>query len=130
MVDVEHRGLAGLEYDNLAALKGLVEKVTGVGNHRTQSLRVRKEVFRDLIDSDGATVEELHQQVVLLIERTLNLLAQDVLIEEVLHTDADTVNLVGISRADAATGGSDVALSKEALGDLVDRAVVLGDDVR
>ena len=60
----------------------------------------------------------------------VDLLAQDVLVEEVLHADADAVDLVGVRRSDAATGRADLALAEEALGDLVERAVVLRDEVR
>jgi adenylosuccinate synthase len=39
---------------------------------------------------------------------TLDLLAQDVLVEEVLDADADAVDLVGVGRADAAPGRADL----------------------
>ena len=89
-----------------------------------------EQVVDDLVDRDRAAVEDLHQQVVLLVERPLDLLAQDVLVEQVLHADADAVDLVGVGGSDAAAGGADHALAEEALGDLVERAVVLRDDVR
>src|SRR3546814_258420 len=47
-----------------------------------------------------------------------------------LDADAHAVDLVGVGRPDAASGGADLALAQEALGDLVARAVVLRDDVR
>jgi hypothetical protein len=46
-----------------------------------------------------------------------------------VHPDADTVDLVGVRRPDAAPRRSDLALAEEALGDLVERAVILRDDV-
>ena len=99
-------------------------------HHRPQAVGVRQQVLDDLVDRDRAAVEDLHEQVVLLVERALDLLAQDVLVEEVLHADADAVDLVGVGRADAAAGRADLALAEEALGHLVERAVVLRDDVR
>ena len=50
--------------------------------------------------------------------------------EQILHSDADAVDHVGVGGADSAAGRADLALAEEALGDLVDRAVVLRDDVR
>ena len=101
----------------------------GVGDHRPQAVGVGEQVVDDLVDRDRATVVDLHQQVVLLVERALDLLPQDVLVEQVLDADADPVDLVGVGRADAAAGRADLALAEEALGHLVERAVVLRDDV-
>ena len=102
----------------------------GVGDHRAQPLGVRQQVVDDLVDRDRATVVDLDEQVVLLVEGALDLLAQDVLVEEVLDADADAVDLVGVGRADAAAGRADLPLAEEALGHLVEGAVVLRDDVR
>ena len=130
MVDVEHRGLAALEHDDVAGVQRVVQQQRRVDTIGRQALGVREQVVDDLVDGDRATVEDLHQQVVLLVERALDLLPQDVLVEEVLHADADAVDLVGVGRTDAAAGRADHALAEEALGDLVERAVVLRDDVR
>jgi hypothetical protein len=59
----------------------------------------------------------------------LDLLTQDGLVEEVLHPDADAADLVGVGRADAATGRPDLTLAEEALLHLVEGAVRLRDDV-
>ncbi len=130
VVHVEHGGLAALEQHVLAVLQRLVQQQRRVDHHGPQPLGVAQQVFDDLIDADRAAVVDLHQQVVLLIEGALHLLPQDVLVEEVLDADADTVDLVGVGGADAAAGRADLALAEEPLGDLVDRAVVLGDHVR
>ncbi len=52
------------------------------------------------------------------------------LVEQVVHTDAHAVDLVGVGRADATAGGADLLLASEAFGDFVDRAVVRRNDVR
>ena len=130
MVDVEHRGLTTLEHHDLIAVERLGDQVARVGDHRPQPLGVGEQVFHDLVARDRTAVEDLHQQVVLLVESALDLLAQDVLVEQILHPDADTVDLVGVRRADAAAGRADVALAEEPLRHLVERAVVLRDDVR
>jgi hypothetical protein len=90
---------------------------------------VAEEVLDDLVDAHGPPVVDLRQDLVLELERTLDLLGQDLLVEEVLHADAETVHFVGVGRADAATGGADLATAQEPLGDLVHRAVVVRDDV-
>src|SRR5690606_39083512 len=56
--------------------------------------------------------------------------AQDLLVEQVPHADADAVDLVGVRRADPAARRADAPLAEEPLRDLVDRAVVGRDDVR
>ena len=81
------------------------------------------------LDVDGGAVVDLHQQLVLGLQGALDLLPQDLLVEEVLNAHADSRHLVGVRGPDAAAGGADLRLAKEALADLVDRAVVAGDDV-
>lgn len=130
MVDVEHGRLAALEKHGLAALERLVQHETGVDDHRPQAVGVAEQLVDDLVDADRAPVVHLDEQVVLDVESALDLLAQDVLVEQVLHADADAVDLVGVGGADAAAGGADLALAEEPLGHLVHRAVVAGDDVR
>ena len=130
MVDVEHRRLAALEHDDLTGIQRVVQQQRRVAHHAAQAVGVREQVVDDLVDGDRAAVEDLHQQVVLLIERPLDLLAQDVLVEQILQADADPVDLVGVGRSDPAAGRADHALAEEALGHLVERAVVLRDDVR
>ena len=68
--------------------------------------------------------------MVLAVERALDLLAQDRLIEQVLHSDADASDLVAVGRADAASGRADLRLAQETLGDLVEGDVVRRDEVR
>src|SRR5699024_8560819 len=50
VVDVEHRGLAGLEDDRAALVEGLVEHEGGVGDHRAQPLGVGEQLVGDLVD--------------------------------------------------------------------------------
>jgi hypothetical protein len=130
VIDVEHGGLARLEEHRLALVERAVQHERRVIDHGAQALGELQQFLHDLVDLDGATVVDLHEQVVLLVERALDLLAQDVLVEEVLDADADAVDLVGVRRPDAATGRADLALAEEPLRDLVEGAVVVRDDVR
>ena len=59
-----------------------------------------------------------------------DLVVQVVGVEQVMHADADAVDLIRVGRADAAAGGADLVLAEEAFGHLVERAVVGRDDVR
>ena len=125
MVDVEQRRLAALEQHGLARVERLAQHQRGVGDHRPQPVGVREELLDHLVDRDRAAVVDLDQQAVLTLERALDLLPQDLLVEQVLHPDADPVHLVGVRRADAAAGGADLGVAEEPLGHLVDHPVVL-----
>ena len=130
VVHVEHCGLATLEQQGLAGVERVIQNEACVGNHGPESVSVRQQVFDDLFDLNGATVVNLDEQVVLLVQCTLDLLSQNVFVEKILNADADAVDLVGVRRPNSPTGRTDLALAEKALGDLVERAVVLGDDVR
>ena len=67
--------------------------------------------------------------MILLNQGAFDLLAQNRYVEEVLNANANAVDLVGVGRANAATGGADGALAQKALGGLVDGHVIRRDDV-
>src|SRR5207248_341023 len=67
---------------------------------------------------------------VLLGERDLDLLAQDLRVEDVLHADPEPHRLVGVAWADAAPGRPDRELAEAALARLVDRQVPRHDQMR
>src|SRR5699024_3008092 len=129
VVDVEHGGLAALHEDALALVEGLVEHAVGVDDHRAQAVSVAEEVLDDALRVDGLAVVHLDQDLVLHVQRGGDLLTQDRLVEDVLHADADAVDLVGVGRADAAAGGADGALTQETLLHAVEDLVVRGDEV-
>src|SRR5690625_548143 len=86
-------------------------------------------LFRS-VDVGGAAIVDLDQDLVLLVQGALHLLPEDLLVEEVGDPDANTAHLVREGGNDAAAGGADLPLAEEALGELVQRAVVAGDHVR
>ena len=63
-------------------------------------------------------------------ESDLELLAEEALVQHILHAQADTSHLVLIARADAALGGADVVLAQQLLERTVKIHVVGHDDVR
>ena len=129
VVDVEQRRLAGLEQDVRPGIQRLFEHERGVGDHRAQPLGVPEQLLDDPIGLCRTGVVDLDEHLVLQRQGRLDLLPQDALVEEVLHPDADPVHLVGVGRPDAAARGADPAGAEEALGDLVEGAVVRRDDV-
>jgi len=109
VVNVEQGGLAGLEDDRLALVECGREQQPCVDDHRTHAVGILRELFEHLVDLDGATVVDLDQHLVLDLEGGLDLLAQDRLVEQVLHPDSDPRHLVGVGRPDAAPRGADPA---------------------
>ena len=95
-----------------------------------QPVGVRRQLVDRLLDRRRAAVVDLGEDLVLQLEDALDLGVQDLLVEQVLDADADPVHLVGVRRPDAAPGGAEPPRAEEPLGDLVERAVVVGDHVR
>ncbi|SII77540.1 Uncharacterised protein [Mycobacteroides abscessus subsp. abscessus] len=129
MVDVEHRRLTAFHDDDVSPVEGVVEHELGLGDVGAQPLDIGQEVVDDLLDAHRATVVDLDEEFVLLVERALDLLAQDRLVEDVLDADAQAPDLVHVRRTDAAPGRPDRALAEEALGHLVQSLVVGSDEV-
>ena len=123
MVHVEQRSLRTLEQHDLALIERVVDVAAGVDDVRADGLGVLHERLDDVVDLDRATVVDLHQKLVLLLERGLDLLAQDRLVEQVLDADAEPVDLVGVAGPDAAAGGADAALAEASLLTLIKRNV-------
>ena len=130
MVHVEHGGLAAFEQHGLALVERLVEHQGGVGNVRLQAFAELEQLVGGLVHVDRATVVQLDEHLVLLMQAGLDLVMQMLRVEQVVHADAHAVDLVGVCRADATAGGADLVLAEEAFGHLVEHAVIRGDDVR
>ena len=96
---------------------------------RAQRLGVLQQLLGDGIDLELAAVEDLDEDLVLVDQRALDLLAQDRGVEEVLHADAEAADLVHVRRPDATARGADLGLAEEALGHLVECDVIRRDEV-
>ena len=70
------------------------------------------------------------QRLALRLERRHDLLAQDLLVEQVLDADAEPRRLVRVAGADAAPRGPDPQLAEPRLAGLVEQHVVGHDQVR
>ena len=122
-------GLGTLEEHHFSGIKRLIEQHTDIDDMWSDSLCMGEEMLRDLRRIDLSPVVDLDQQMILLLEGRLDLLAKDRLIEQVLNAQADPVDLVRVRRADAASRRADPGLAEKTLGDLVDHLVIGGDDV-
>src|SRR5579875_987744 len=89
VVEIEERGLGALEQDVPAGVEGLVHHGDGVDDHRLESRRVLPQVgLADGLGVDGQAVVHLGQDAVLLLQRHVELLAEDLGIEQVLDPQA------------------------------------------
>ena len=129
MIHVKHRGLGAFEQHGLALVESLVQNQAGVGDVRLEAFAELEQLVSGLVHVDGATVVQLDQNLVLLVQTGFDLVMQVLGVEQVVHADADAVDLVGVGRADTAAGGADLMLAEETLGHLVERAMVRRDDM-
>ena len=124
MVDVEQRALRPFEQHGLATFERLVEQELSVRDAMFEALGLREDLVDDLRRFERAPVVDLDQDLVLELERRLDLLREDLLVEHVGCADTDARDLVLVARPDAAAGGADLLVAEESLGDLVYRDVV------
>ncbi|CAB4536574.1 unannotated protein [freshwater metagenome] len=129
MVNVEHRCLTAFEQDRLAVREGFVEQQGRVAHQGAKSVRIRQQLVDDFVGRDRTAVVDLDEEVVFHVQRAVDLLTQDSFIEDVLDADPDAVDLVGVGGADSTTRRANLALSEESFRDLVEGAVIRGDDV-
>ena len=129
MVNVEHRGLATLEEDGVAAVQRVVDDEGHVAQHRLDAVREGKQVVGHLSGVEHLQVHGLENGV-LGGQGGFDLSAQFLGVEEVLDAQADTVHLVGVGGADASAGRADEVVAARTLVRLVHEAVVRRDDVR
>src|SRR6185295_3935622 len=99
------------EQDFLPLAQRLVDEERRVADDRAQPLRVALVALRDLVELDARNVVDALEPDVLLGERDLDLLAEDLRVEDVLDADADARRLVGVRRADAAAGRADLEVA-------------------
>ena len=108
-----------------AGVEGLVHELDGVADHRCHGRRHLVEVLGgDLVAVEGEPVVDLGEDGVLLPEDDVELLAEDLRVEQVLHAKPDPGRLVGIGGPDPALGGAELVLAEIALGHPVELDVV------
>ena len=127
-VDVEQRALGALEERVLVLVEGVVDQQARVADVGLEALGVAEQLVGHLVGVEDADVVALQQEV-LLLQRRPDLAPQDLLVEQVLHADADARVLVHVARADAAAGGADLVLAELLLVGAVQQQVVRHDEV-
>ena len=130
VVDVEHGGLRALEHHAVAAVDPAGQQQRRVGDVRRQPAGVAQVLVEDLLDGERLRVVDLSQHAVLLGHVALELLAEEPLVEEVGHPDADASGLVDVGRAHALAGRADAPVAQLRLRGEVERRVVGHDQVR
>ena len=106
-----------------------MEEQRGLDDGGADALGVRQVGLADLLDRVGRHLVDLLENRVDVGEGRLELLAEDLLVEHVLDTQADAVHLVHVAGADAALGGADEVLAELLLVGAVEVLVVRHDDV-
>src|SRR5215211_8066557 len=114
MIDIKMVGLGTLEQHHLPGIEGLIEQHADVDDVRFDPLRMGEQVRRDLRRIDLPPVVDLDQQMVLLLESRLDLLAEDRLVEQVLDAQPEPVDLIRVRGTDAAPSSTNPGLSKKA----------------
>ncbi len=130
MVEVEKGPLRSLQQDPPPGANRRMEHLRRVGDERPQPLPEPHVVADDLLRVEGEPVVDLRENRVLLAQRHLELLAEDLLVGEVLHAQADAGGLVRVRRPDPALRGPQPRPPQEPFRDTVQLEVVGHDHVR
>ena len=86
--------------------------------------------MRDVSRRDRQPVVHLGQDRVLLLERDVELLSEDLRVEEVLHAETRPQRLVGVCRPDPPLGRSELVLAEPTFGQGVELLVIRQDQMR
>jgi hypothetical protein len=130
MIDVEEARLTALEQHRLSVLERAVDEQRRVVDVRADPLRARFEVLGQLLELQRALAVHALEPEVLLGERDLDFLTEDLRVEQVLDADPESHRLVRVARADAAPGRADLEVAEPAFGRPVDQHVPRHDHVR
>ena len=130
VVEVEQRRLRAFEQHELAVAERVVDVERRVGDVRAQPLRIPLVLRRHGLEVERLRLVDALEPEVLLGERDLDLLPQDLRVEHVLDADAEPHRLVGVAGPDAAARRADREAAEAVLARLVDREVPRHDQVR
>ena len=130
MVDVEQRALRALEDHVAAGVQHVPGQAGGVGDVLLDPVPVGQVVLGHRLQVELRGLGERAQRQALRVERGGDLLLEDLLVEQVLHADAQARGLVGVAGADPAPRGADLQLAQLRLGRVVEEHVVGHDQVR
>ena len=129
VVEVEHRPLGPLEQDGRVAVERVPAELRGVGDVGLEAVAVGHVGLGHRVEVEGGVLDERAQHLLLGLHRGHDLLAQDLLVEQVLDPDAEARGLVGVAGADPAPGRADLELAELDLAGRVEQHVVGHDQV-
>ena len=129
MIHIKHGGLATLHQHMLALVKRLIQLELALDDHRAQPVRIAQEILHNLLGDNRLAVVHLHQNLVFHVQSGLDLLAQNRLIENVLHANTHARHLVRIGGANAAACCADGALTQKTLLHPVQHLVIRRDNM-
>ena len=130
MVEVEHGALRALQQDVFPPVQRRVQQTRTLHHHRRQPGAEVLVLLDDGVCLQWEPAVDLRQDGVLLLEHHIQLLAEDLLVEQVLHADPDPGGLVRVRGADASLGGAKGVLAQVALRHLLQLDVIRHDQVR
>ena len=130
VVDVQQRALRALEEDVVAGVQDVPGELGGIGDELRDPVPVGEVVLGHRLQVELRRLRVRAQLQALGLHRGDDLLLEDLLVQQVLHADAQAGGLVGVARADAAPRGADLQLAEPGLARVVEVHVVRHDQVR
>ncbi len=112
MVDVQHGPLGALEDHQFTGVEHLPHQLGGVGDVFLQPVPVGQVFLGHRVQVEGRILLKGPQREPLGLHRGDDLLLQDLLVKEILDTDAQPGRLVRVAGADAPAGGADLQLAQ------------------
>ena len=121
VVEIQERGLGTLEQHMFAGIEGIVDETDCVGHVRRHLGRNLFEVpVGEFVGIEAEAVVDLGEHQVLLTQDGRKLLAEDVGIGQVLHSEPDTTRLVGVGGTDPALGRTELVLAQVAFNQTIE----------
>ena len=129
VVDVEERALGALEDHQAIAVERLPDDLRGVRDVLLEPVAERAVLLGHGMQVERGVLGVRPQGEALGLERGVDLLPQDLLVEQVLHADPEPRRLVRVAGPDAAARGADLQLAQLHLALVVEQPVVGHDHV-
>ena len=130
VVDVQQRALGALVEHELVGVQRVPHDPRGVGDVALEPVAVGQVGLGHRLQVQRRVLDVRAQAEALGIDRRGDLLLEDLLVEQVLHADAQARGLVGVAGADAAPRRADLQLAELRLAGGVEQQVVGHDHVR
>ena len=124
MVQVQQRALGTFEQDVLAISRCLMNRLGALHHVGGEALAVSQIFLDDVFGVQGRNAINGLKKFVLLLKWAFKAIPQPLFVQQVDHTDATALRLVGVGGADSTACGSDPSCSPLLLHGLVEQAVV------